>query len=90
MNNKVIIESMSMDLKRVALGLSRGSFTMANRFAQEAIKRKSEVDTSSIKPYLKKLLEKMEQSLKQDDKQKIAEDSLMFSTLFQNYTQKFI
>lgn len=90
MNNKIIIESLSLDLKRVALGLSRGSFTMANRFAEEAIKRKSEIDMSSIKPYLKTLLEKMEQSLQQEDKQKTAEDSLMFSTLFQNYTQRFI
>ncbi len=89
MNTKRALESLSMDLKRVALGYNRGSENMAKRFSEEAVKRKNEIDPKTIKPYLKRLLDRMEQFLQQDNKKKAAEDSLMLSTLFQNYTQTF-
>lgn len=77
-----------MDLKRVALGYYRGSDTMAKRFSEEALKRKEEVDSNMIKPYVVKLLQTMETSLQQENTKRIAEDALMYSTLFQNYCQK--
>ena len=41
-DQKTIIESLAMDLKRVALGLHKGSNAMANRFKEEAQKRESD------------------------------------------------
>ncbi|MEK7534073.1 MAG: hypothetical protein AAB600_01935 [Patescibacteria group bacterium] len=88
MNNKMILAALGLDLKRVALGLQRGSFKMANRFMQEAMARKKEIATSDIDQYLIKLLDKMEQSFKTFDSSKKAEDALMYSTLFQNASLK--
>lgn len=89
MNNKIILESLSMDLLRVALGLHRGSYKMAERFSEEAIRRKREVDENNIRPYLKRTLSSMETSLKISDSEKKAEDALMYSTLIRNYSQAF-
>ena len=83
-----MFESLASDLKRVCLGLHRGSIGMANTFKKEALKRKQEVDLTEAKPYITKLLTRMEKDLSQDDNQKMAEDALMYSTLFQNYSQK--
>jgi cellobiose-specific phosphotransferase system component IIB len=88
MNTKIALESLSLDLKRVALGYYRGSDAMAKRFSQEALKRKEEVDISLVKPYIDILLEQMEQSFHKSNTRDIAEDALMYSTLFQNYCQK--
>lgn len=78
--NKFILESLASDLKRVALGLHRGSNAMAQRFLEEALKRKKEVDMKNVAPYIKKLLNNL-------DKKIDADDALMYSTLIQNYTQ---
>lgn len=56
MSQKVIIESLAMDLMRVALGMHHGSKAMANRFKEEALKRKAELKVSSSDRYLAKLL----------------------------------
>lgn len=78
MENKIILESLASDLKRVALGLHRGSNSMARRFLEEALARKLEVNMSSVAPYVKTLLSKINKEI---DK----EDALMYSTLIQNY-----
>lgn len=90
MNNKIILESLSMDLLRVALGFHRGSYKMAERFLDEALKRKDEVDEREIKPYLKQTLNRMENSLKVSSSEKKAEDALMYSTIIRNYCQTFL
>lgn len=41
MENKYILESLASDLKRVALGMHRGSNQMAKKFLDEALKRYS-------------------------------------------------
>ena len=89
MKNKIILESLSMDLLRVAKGLYRGSDRMAERFLEEALLRKSEVNQSELKPYLKRILMLMEESLKNGDRERKAEDALMYSSLIRNYSQKF-
>ena len=86
-NQKIIIESLAMDLKRVALGLYRGSYTMANRFKEEALKRSKELENQKIEGYLGKLITGMKKSLLRDD-DRVAEDALMYSTLLQNFTVK--
>ncbi len=81
MDNNYILESMASDLKRVALGLHRGSNQMAERFLDEALKRKDEVELQSVAPYIKKLLDKLNKDID-------SETALMYSTLLQNYTQR--
>lgn len=83
MNNKQVLRALAMDLKRAALGYHRGSTAMAERFFQEALKRRNEVDKQKLKPYLVKLLNDME-SLRTEKKEKAAEDALLYSTIFQN------
>lgn len=86
-DQKIIIGSLAMDLKRVALGLHRGSFNMANRFKKEALKRESELENQHLDNYLKKLLEKTKLVLSNKNPD-VAEDILMYSTLFQNFALK--
>ncbi len=86
--NKIALSSLSMDLKRAALGYYRDSNKMADRFLQEAMKRKREVNLTLVKPYVKDLLNKLDYIEKEKDKQGIAEDILMYSTLFQNAALK--
>lgn len=88
MSEKIIVESLSMDLLRVALGLHRGSLTMAERFRQEALKRERELESIPRDPKLDKLIsgsKKLLQKTKRED----AEDILMYSVLFRNYAQKY-
>lgn len=80
MNNKYILQSLASDLKRVALGLHRGSNTMAKRFLDEALKRKGELNIDSLAPYIRNLLSNLDYKIN-------ADDALMLSTLIQNYTQ---
>lgn len=82
------LSALALDLKRVSQGLQRGSASMADRFIQEVLKRKSELDTKNLKPYMQKLIKRMEDSLKGNDNQKKAEDCLMYSTLFENAVLK--
>lgn len=82
-SNKLALASLAMDLKRVALGYYRGSDTMAERFFEEIIKRRNEIDRKSVKPYIRKILDNLE-LMKQKNKEDIAEDALMYSTLLQN------
>lgn len=83
-NQKLIVESLAMDLKRVSLGLYRGSNIMAERFREEALKRSLELESQTFNNYLKKLLRGTKKSLR-SDKERVAEDILMYSTLFQNF-----
>jgi hypothetical protein len=83
MNNKRILGALAMDLKRVALGYFRGSAAMAERFSQEALKRKNELDNGNLKPYLIKFLNRIE-LIKNEKSDKAAEDALFYSTIFQN------
>jgi len=76
---------MAMDLKRVALGFHNGSNETAARFVDETLKRKNEVEVGKVKPYIKKWLDKLPEMLNQKDKARLAEDALMYSTIFQNY-----
>lgn len=86
-NQKIIIESLAMDLKRVAIGLHRGSVNMANRFKEEAFKRAAELENQNPNAYLKKLLVYMKEMIR-GTADRVAEDALMLSTLFQNFALK--
>lgn len=86
-NNYIALSSLAMDLLRVAMGYHRGSKKMAERFFAEALKRKQEIDVTNIQPYLQVLLDKFP-SIKSKNDKDIAEDALMYSTLFQNAAMK--
>lgn len=83
MKNKYILESLASDLKRVALGLHRGSKIMAGRFIEESLLRKGELSMSEVAPYIKKILNSLNKNID-------ADKALMYSTLIQNYTQKVL
>jgi hypothetical protein len=83
-NQKLIVESLAMDLKRVSLGLYRGSHAMAERFKQESLRRSWELENKNSNNYLRTLILKTKEVLISDSEY-AAEDILMYSTLFQNY-----
>ncbi len=84
MSTNEILGSLALDLRRVAQGYYRESERVAARFAQEARERKKELQSADLKPYLQKLLSKMDDILEQKDHKKLAEDALMYSVLFHN------
>lgn len=84
MDNKIILGSLAMDLKRAALGYHRRSYVMANNFLEEAIKRTKEYKQENTKPYLLNILDKIE-NLKTQSEDELAENALMYSTLIQNF-----
>lgn len=86
-NQKIAMESLSMDLYRVAVGLQRGSLKMANRFKEEALKREVELESNEPDEYLQELLVNSKKALLKNNPD-TAEDILMYSTLFQNLAQK--
>jgi len=90
MNDKIAIESLSMDLMRVALGFHRNSLKMAERFSEESIKRVSEIQKENVKPYFSKILKKIPLILADTDIDRKAENALMYSTLCKNYARKFL
>jgi len=85
---QIAIESLSMDLKRVALGLHRGSHKTAERFKEEALARGEEIESQGIyDSYLAKIISGAKDTLTSTH-ERVAEDALMYSTLFQNYARK--
>ncbi|MEK7605426.1 MAG: hypothetical protein AAB478_02760 [Patescibacteria group bacterium] len=90
MNNKIAIESLSMDLMRVAIGYHRRSIKMAERFSEESLKRITEVNRSKVKPYFAKILDNIPNVLSNSDIDKKAEDALMYSILCKNYVRNFL
>lgn len=78
------LAALSMDLKRVALGYHGNSSKTASRFVEESLKKAKNIDADSFPPYLQKLLGNIEYVITQKDKQKVAEDALMYSTILQN------
>lgn len=90
MNNKIAIESLSMDLLRAALGYHKGSLKMADRFKEEALRRCSEIIISELRPNFARTINKIPQALSNSDKGRLAEDALMYSILCKNYARKFL
>lgn len=84
MENKIALSSLSMDLKRTAIGIHRKSYGMADRFFIEVMKRKTEVDTSKLPPYMQLIMEQIGLLTSRNDEQK-SEEALMYSIRIQNY-----
>ena len=88
MNNKILLESMALDLKRVALGSHSHSTKMAERFLQEVFKRNEMLDTTTLSATLKTLLSTMIEQLTLGNTQRLADDALMYSTLLISFSKK--
>lgn len=86
-DQRIIIESLAMDLKRVAIGMQRGSTAMAERFKEEALQRGEELEQFKPNGYVRKLISGARETLLSKDPVAY-EDTLMYSTLFQNFAQK--
>lgn len=86
-DQKSMIESLAMDLKRVAVGMQRGSIAMASRFKEEALQREEELEKQELDDYVKKILSNSRKVLL-SNRPGAHEDILMYSILFQNLAQK--
>lgn len=82
-DQKIIIGSLALDLKRTALGLYRDSMGTASTFKQQTISRMDELEQYEPDAYIQQLVNHTRKSLSILEKNK-AEDLLMYSTLFQN------
>ena len=86
---QILLASLAMDLKRVAMASYRNSENVAARFIKESLMRKKELDRVATRPHIRLLLSRLDDALAQKDSKRRAEDALMYSTLFQNAaTQK--
>ena len=88
MNNKILLESMALDLKRVALGAHSKSYKMADRFLQEVLKRNDLLDTRNFPKSLKKVLKLMVKQLRLHDTNRLADDALLYSTILISFSKK--
>lgn len=86
---QTVLSSLALDLRRVALGYHRGSNVMAERFLEEALKRKDEINSLTVKPYIQRLLLKLAPIRLEKDIQKKAESALLYSILFQNAATRY-
>ncbi len=87
MEKKIIVSSLALDLRRVAQGLQRGSLASAARFKEEAFKRGEELEMSEPGEYLIRLWSKTKEAF-EGESDRVAEDILMYSILFQNVATK--
>ncbi len=78
------LAALSMDLKRVALASHNHSQKVADRFIQESLAKKNNIDPAAQLPHVRRLLTTLDSVLAQKDTAKLAEDALLYSTLFQN------
>ena len=88
MNNKLLLESMSLDLKRVALGAHSHSSKMAERFLQEVFKRKQLLDNSKFSESQIKMLNSMEKQLRIQNIKRLPDDALMYSTILLSFSKQ--
>lgn len=84
MDNGKVLSLIAMDLKRVALGLHSKSYKTAERFLNEALKHKEQLQLDELAPYLRKILNSMELLGKREESLR-AEEALLLSVRIQNY-----
>lgn len=80
-----IIGALSLDLKRVALGLHRGSIKMADRFESESRQRQQEALSIGIDDSLQRIFNIWHKVNQDKVIERKAENILMISVLLDNY-----
>ena len=88
-NTKDSLAALTLDLKRVALALHRNSSETAQRFLDEALKRRAEIKLTDVDRRTKLLLVNFPDILDQKDSSRYAEDMLMYSILLTNSLKKY-
>lgn len=83
--DKVILQSLASDLKRITLSIQRNSLGTAERFNKEAQKWLEETKRIN-RNAPDKLIHQIEFTLKQENSMRKAEDCLMYSVLLKNRT----
>lgn len=78
------LAALSMDVKRIALAYHENSLETGDRFVEESLKKIKVIDSTEFPKHVKKILNSLEKILLHNDKQKVAEDALMYSTILQN------
>ncbi len=86
MNNKILLESMALDLKRIALGAKGNSQKMTDRFIEEVMKRERLLMKDTIPSSLEVVIENMKKKL--ISSKHLADDALMFSTILLSYSKQ--
>lgn len=84
----ISLSSLALDLKRISLGIYRGSKLTVSRFEREALERSSEIKTHEVDPYIKKILDHLPSTLEDKNSEKKAEALLTYSILLQNYASR--
>lgn len=87
--NQLEIASIASDLKRVALGLEQNSLAVAECFLREVMGRKDEIDVRELPEYIVGIIKKLATLNIKENKDRLAEDCLMYSTLLQNFSCRF-
>jgi hypothetical protein len=88
MNNKLLLESIALDLKRVAIGTQAHSLKMSERFLQEVFKRRKMLVEAELSEPIKSSLNHMEMKLFDKNSTRLAEDALMFSNIFLSFAKQ--
>ncbi len=84
MTTKYIIQALSQDLYRAAIGFHCGSQKTAQIFTKEAKQKITQLHEMQKDTYLDKLVSRT-LPLLSEQKDNIADHLLMYSTLFKNY-----
>lgn len=87
MNNKQLLQAISLDLKRAAIGFHSNSQKMAERFLQESIKRIERIDTSALPQTLRKTILTASQKLSTPTAT-TDEDALTYSTILLSFSKQ--
>lgn len=87
MNNRVLLQAMALDLKRVALGYHSGSIKMAEKFTAETVKRSFLLDKNTLPLAIHKTVNNIQNPDSNSNTQKLADDALMFSNILLSYSR---
>ena len=91
MENRLKIQALALDLKRVAIAYHAGTIPVAERFLNEALRKRKDIDLKRISSrkrlYVQPILSKLEKIYDTPDLLKRAEDALLYSTLLLTFTK---
>ena len=81
---KILLQSLASDLKRITLSIQRDSSASAERFSNEAKRWLGESAQQIEDQPTKHLLQRIDRVLAEENNLKKAEDCLMYSMILQN------
>ena len=88
-DTKMLLGSLSNDLYRCACLIQRGSLNGASKFLDESERWTHELQTSTVKKYIRNIVEDLRKNKNKDLDMAMAEKYLMYSVVLQNYALHF-